>query len=39
VSLVKREDSGNAFRERIRRDPEALVERLCAPMRSRLGST
>jgi uncharacterized protein len=39
VALVKREDSGDGVRERIRRDPEALVERLCAPTRGRLAST
>ena len=39
VALVKREDGVDSVRERIRRDPEALVERLCAPMRSRLAST
>jgi predicted glycosyltransferase len=35
VALVKREDGGVGVGERIRRDPEVLVERLCAPMRSR----
>jgi predicted glycosyltransferase len=39
VTLVKRDDGGDGVRERIRRDPEALVERLCAPMRGRLAST
>lgn len=39
VALVKREDGGDGVRERVRRDPEVLVERLCAPMRGRLAST
>jgi uncharacterized protein len=39
VALVKRDDGGAGVRERIRRDPEVLVELLCAPMRGRLAST
>jgi predicted glycosyltransferase len=39
VVLVKREAPSGAAPDRVRRDPEGLVERLCAPMRSRLAST
>jgi hypothetical protein len=39
VALVKREHSDDGIRERIRRDPEVLVELLCTPMSSRLAST
>ena len=39
VVLVKRDHRDDGVRERIRRDPKVLVERLCAPARGRLGST
>jgi hypothetical protein len=37
--LVKRDAPSGEAPDRVRRDPEGLVERLCAPMRSRLAST
>ncbi len=39
VILVKRPAATDGPGERIRRDPEALVQRLCAPMRGRLASS
>lgn len=39
VILVKRPVATDGPGERIRRDPEALVQRLCAPMRGRLASS
>jgi uncharacterized protein len=39
VVLVKRDAPSGEAPGRVRRDPEGLVERLCAPMRSRLAST